>query len=67
MPPVMLTWDDVQQRFTATLTLADDGGHTLVTLKPAAPWLALRLEGLRGLPGQALALLHDLCQTAATL
>jgi uncharacterized protein YndB with AHSA1/START domain len=63
-----LAWQDVQQGFTADLRLepAPDG-NTRATLTIEAPaWRAIA-EGLRPLPRKALARLHALCQTAATL
>ncbi|HKB20283.1 MAG TPA: SRPBCC family protein [Gaiellaceae bacterium] len=67
-PEHRLAWHDVQQRFTAELVLepASDG-MTRATLTIEAPGTRAILEGLRPLPGQALARLHALCQTAATL
>ena len=67
-PPVRLGWHDLQQRFDAEIRLepAPDG-HTRATLTVEAPAWRLVAEGLRPLPRQALARLHALCQTAASL
>jgi uncharacterized protein YndB with AHSA1/START domain len=67
-PGVRLSWQDLQQRFSADLRLVPAAeGHTRATLTLDAPWWRLGLEGLRPAPRQALARLHALCQTAATL
>jgi uncharacterized protein YndB with AHSA1/START domain len=67
-PPLRLAWQDVQQRFDAEIRLdAAPGGHTLATLTVEAPLWRLVAEGLRPTPRQALARLHALCQTAASL
>jgi hypothetical protein len=67
-PEHRLAWQDVQQAFTAEILLEPAGdGNTRATLTVEAPaWRAV-LEGLRPLPRKALARLHALCQTAATL
>jgi uncharacterized protein YndB with AHSA1/START domain len=67
-PERRLAWHDVQQRFTAELVLepATDG-RTRANLTIDSPGFRAVLEGLRPLPRQALARLHALCQTAATL
>jgi uncharacterized protein YndB with AHSA1/START domain len=67
-PERRLAWHDVQQRFTAELILEPAAeGLTRATLTIEAPGTRAILEGLRPLPRQALARLHALCQTAATL
>jgi uncharacterized protein YndB with AHSA1/START domain len=67
-PERRLAWHDVQQRFTAELRLEPAAeGLTRATLTIEAPGTRAILEGLRPLPRQALARLHALCQTAATL
>ena len=67
-PDRRLAWHDVQQRFTADLLLEPAAaGMTRATLTIEAPATRAILEGLRPLPRQALARLHALCQTAATL
>jgi uncharacterized protein YndB with AHSA1/START domain len=67
-PERRLAWHDVQQRFTAELILELAAeGLTRATLTIEAPGTRAILEGLRPLPRQALARLHALCQTAATL
>ena len=61
-----LAWQDVQQRFTATVDLeGDDGRPARVTVE--APWSRMLVEGLRLAPQEALSRLHALCQTAAGL
>ena len=63
-----LRWHDVQQRIDAGIALANAGeGRTRATAFVAGPWWRLVLEGARGLPDRALARLHDLCQTAASI
>jgi uncharacterized protein YndB with AHSA1/START domain len=67
-PPLRFGWHDLQQRFDAQIRLEPaPGGHTRATLTiEASPW-RLVAEGLRPVPRQALARLHALCQTAASL
>jgi uncharacterized protein YndB with AHSA1/START domain len=67
-PERRLVWRDIQQQFTAEILLEPGtDGTTRATLTiEASPWRAV-LEGLRPLPRKALARLHALCQTAATL
>jgi len=62
-----LAWHDVQQAFDAAIELADDGDYTLARVTVDAAWWRLRAEGVRRAPEQALAHLHDLCQTAVAL
>jgi uncharacterized protein YndB with AHSA1/START domain len=66
--PVRLAWRDLQQRFEAEIRL--EPGHegtTRATLTLVAPYWRVVAEGLRLTPRQALARLHALCQTAASL
>ena len=67
-PDRRLAWQDMQQQFTAELVLESaPDGNTRATLTIEAPaWRAVA-EGLRPLPRKALARLHALCQTAASL
>jgi uncharacterized protein YndB with AHSA1/START domain len=67
-PEQRLAWRDVQQGFTAEIRLepAPDG-NTRAALIIEAPAWRLVVEGLRPTPRQALARLHALCQTAASL
>jgi len=67
-PERRLVWQDVQQGFTADIRLepAADGKTTATLTIETSPWRAVA-EGLRPLPRKALARLHALCQTAATL
>ena len=67
-PERRLAWHDVQQRFTAELLLEPAAdGMTRATLTIESLGFRAVVEGLRPLPRQALARLHALCQTAATL
>jgi uncharacterized protein YndB with AHSA1/START domain len=67
-PERRLAWQDLQQAFAAEIRLDPaGGGNTRATLViEASTWRAIA-EGLRPLPRKALARLHALCQTAATL
>ena len=67
-PPFRFGWRDLQQGFAAEIRLEPAAeGHTRATLTiDASPW-RLVAEGLRPTPRQALARLHALCQTAASL
>jgi uncharacterized protein YndB with AHSA1/START domain len=62
-----LAWQDVQQRFTATVDLEGDDGQTRARVIVEASWSRLLFEGLRLAPQEALSRLHALCQTAAGL
>jgi len=66
-PNRRLAWQDVQQRFTATVDLEGDGGQTRARVTVEAPWWRMLVEGLRLAPKEALSRLHALCQTAAGL
>ena len=67
-PGLRLAWRDLQQGFTADIRLEPAReGNTRAMLVLEAPWWRLVAEGLRATPRQALARLHALCQTAATL
>ena len=64
----LLRWHDVAQRMDAGVRLEDASpGRTLATAFVDGPFWRLFTEGGRGLPGQAVARLYDLCQTASTL
>ena len=67
-PEQRLAWQDVQSQFTAEIRLepAPDGNTRATVTIEVSPWRAVT-EGLRPLPRKALARLHALCQTAATL
>jgi uncharacterized protein YndB with AHSA1/START domain len=67
-PERRLAWRDVQQQFAAQILLkpARDGNTHVRLIVEASAWRAVA-EGLRPLPRKALARLHALCQTAATL
>jgi Polyketide cyclase / dehydrase and lipid transport len=63
-----LGWEDVQQQIRASIVLANAGSdRTLATITVDGPPWRLLAEGARGLPKRALARLHELCQTAASL
>lgn len=66
-PGRALAWRDLQQDFVAHVGIeaAEDGSVVSITL--AAAWWRIPLEGLRGLPRQALGRLRALCQTSATI
>jgi uncharacterized protein YndB with AHSA1/START domain len=67
-PGLRLGWRDLQQGFVADIRLEPaPGGNTRATLVLEAPWWRVVAEGLRSAPRQALARLHALCQTAASL
>ena len=63
-----LAWHDLQQGFEAEIRLEPaPEGHTRATLAVEAPAWRIVAEGLRSTPRHALARLHALCQTAASL
>jgi uncharacterized protein YndB with AHSA1/START domain len=67
-PERTLAWRDLQQGFEAEIRLEPaPEGHTRATLVVEAPAWRIVAEGLRLTPRQALARLHALCQTAASL
>jgi uncharacterized protein YndB with AHSA1/START domain len=67
-PGIGLGWRDIQQHFTADVRLEPaPEGNTRATLILEATWWRIVAEGLRSTPRQALARLHALCQTAASL
>jgi hypothetical protein len=64
----LLRWHDVAQRIDAGVRLDVAGPErTLATAFVDGPFWRLYAEGARGLPGEAVARLYDLCQTASTL
>jgi uncharacterized protein YndB with AHSA1/START domain len=67
-PERRLAWQDLQQAFAAEILLepAGDGNTHATFVVEVSTWRAIA-EGLRPLPRKALARLHALCQTAATL
>jgi uncharacterized protein YndB with AHSA1/START domain len=67
VPGAELAWHDVAQGLDAGLRLEDEGRHTRATAFVDGPFWRVLAEGGRGLPRLALARLHDLCQTAATI
>ena len=67
-PERRLAWRDLQQGFEAEIRLEPaPEGHTRAMLVVEAPAWRIVAEGLRLTPRQALARLHALCQTAASL
>ena len=67
-PGLRLAWRDLEQHFEADLRLEPaPEGNTRATLVVEAPAWRIVAEGLRSTPRQALARLHALCQTAASL
>jgi uncharacterized protein YndB with AHSA1/START domain len=61
-----LAWHDVEQRMDVTVAVEPAGhGRTRVGVVLDAPAWRLVLEGLQGVPRQAVKRLYDLCQTAA--
>jgi uncharacterized protein YndB with AHSA1/START domain len=67
-PELRLAWRDLQQGFEAEIRLEPaPEGHTRAMLVVEAPAWRIVAEGLRLTPRQALARLHALCQTAASL
>jgi uncharacterized protein YndB with AHSA1/START domain len=67
-PERRLVWHDLQQDFDAEIRLEPaPEGHTRATLVVEAPAWRIVAEGLRSTPRHALARLHALCQTAASL
>jgi uncharacterized protein YndB with AHSA1/START domain len=67
-PERRLAWHDLQQDFEAEIRLEPaPEGNTRATLVVEAPAWRIVAEGLRSTPRHALARLHALCQTAASL
>ena len=67
-PELRFAWHDLQQDFEAEIRLEPaPEGHTRATLVVEASAWRIVAEGLRPTPRQALARLHALCQTAASL
>jgi uncharacterized protein YndB with AHSA1/START domain len=67
-PDFRLGWRDLEQRFAAEIRLEPaPEGLTRATLVLEASWWRVTAEQLRSTPRQALARLHALCQTAASL
>jgi uncharacterized protein YndB with AHSA1/START domain len=66
-PTLALAWRDLEQRFRAEISIATVDAQTEAKLALEAAWWRLFVEGLRSAPEQALARLHELCQTADSL
>jgi uncharacterized protein YndB with AHSA1/START domain len=66
-PGRALSWHDVEQDFAAEVRIVRSGDNTRAALTLDASWWRIVAEGLRSAPQDALARLHALCQTAATL
>ena len=62
-----LAWQDLAQRLDMGVRLEDEDGETHATAWVEGAWWRFYTEGARVLPRQALARLHDLCQTASSL
>jgi hypothetical protein len=62
-----LAWHDLAQQLEMGIELDHEGRQTKATCWVAGDWWRLYVEGGRSLPQQALARLHDLCQTASKL
>lgn len=68
VPGYELRWRDLQQQIEAGVALDNAGtGRTRAIVAVEGPWWRLYVEGARSLPSHAVARLHDLCQTAASL
>lgn len=64
----LLAWHDVDLRVDAAVTLEPAANRqTTASASVSGSWTRLSLEGLRGVPRQAVQRLYDLCQTAASL
>ncbi len=61
-----LAWQDLAQRLDIGVRLEDEDGQTHATAWVEGAWWRFYTEGARVLPRQALARLHDLCQTASS-
>jgi uncharacterized protein YndB with AHSA1/START domain len=66
-PGRALAWRDLEQSFRAEIRIARSVENTRAAITLDASWWRLYTEGLRSAPQDALARLHALCQTAATL
>jgi hypothetical protein len=62
-----LAWHDLAQRLDMGVTLGDEGRQTKATAWVQGSLWRFYAEGAHALPRQALARLHDLCQTASVL
>lgn len=62
-----LAWHDLAQKLDMGIRLEDEGRQTLATAWVSGSWWRFYAEGGHALPRQALARLHDLCQTASGL
>jgi hypothetical protein len=62
-----LAWHDVRQNLEAGVRLDDQGRNTIATAFIDGPFWRLLAEGAHGVPRLAVARLHALCQTAASL
>ncbi len=62
--PTAVSWQHVRQRLEVELALEAEGAATLARLTVSGPWL---VAFARSLPREALARLHGLIQTAASL
>jgi hypothetical protein len=62
-----LAWHDLAQQLDMGVRLEGEGMETKATAWVSGTWWRFYAEGARPLPQQALARLHDLCQTASGL
>jgi uncharacterized protein YndB with AHSA1/START domain len=62
-----LSWHDHAQKLDMGIRLEYEGRQTKATTWVSGTWWRFYAEGARSLPPQALARLHDLCQTASGL
>jgi uncharacterized protein YndB with AHSA1/START domain len=62
-----IAWRDLEQGFRAEIRIEGAGRDTRAELTLEGSWWRIVVEGLRTAPQEALARLHALCQTAATL
>jgi hypothetical protein len=62
-----VAWHDLAQRLDMGIRLEYEGRQTRATVWVSGSWWRINAEGARSLPPQALARLHDLCQTASKL
>jgi hypothetical protein len=62
-----LSWHDLAQKLDMGIRLEDEGRRTNASVWVSGDWWRFFAEGARSLPADALARLHDLCQTASGL
>jgi uncharacterized protein YndB with AHSA1/START domain len=62
-----IAWRDLEQGFRSEIRIEGAGKGTRAELTLEGSWWRIVVEGQRTAPQEALARLHALCQTAATL